>query len=317
MFAAPHFRFALLTIVVLSLSVGTNAQERRAPKPTFSEGDTRGVFFDSLDEAFRDKRPTLATIRKASSAAAVAAVASSDAGESEEASSGGGGWTKLIAPNSLEDEIKRLKLHYDEVVSTPGAFKGGGYQDARLDLSILATLFAIINDYTGDVRWKDQAAAARDLIARTAFNCKAGSAQVYNEAKLRKADLQDLVAGSGLANRDAEPDNDWSMIVDRSPLMEYAELLKDKLKQASRDKKSTEENAEQIRRDAQLLAAVGKVLTKEGLDDAEDDEYVMLSNKMSTAASAIATAIESNTYEIGPLVGAVTQSCDACHEQYR
>ncbi|WP_372721232.1 hypothetical protein [Novipirellula sp.] len=317
MLAALHIRITLLTFVVLSLSSVTDGQERRAPKPTFSKGDTRGVFFDSLDEAFRDTRPTLATIRKASSAAAVAAMASSDEGDKEESASGGGDWDKLIAPTSLEDEIKRLKLHYDEVVSTPGAFKGGGYQDARLDLSILATLFAIINDYSGDVRWKDQAAAARDLIARTAFNCKAGSAQVYNEAKLRKADLQDLVAGSGLANRDAEPDNDWSMIVDRSPLMEYAELLKDKLKQASRDKKSTEENAEQIRRDAQLLAMVGKVLTKEGLDDAEDDEYVMLSNKMSKAATAIATAMESNTYEIGPLVGAVTQSCDACHEQYR
>ncbi|EMI17582.1 secreted protein [Rhodopirellula maiorica SM1] len=317
MLAAMPIRIPLLTIVVLSLSAVTDGQERRAPKPTFSEGDTRGVFFDSLDEAFRDNRPTLATIRKASSAAAMAAVASTDADANQESSGGDGDWAKLIAPTSLEDEIKRLKLHYDEVVSTPGSFKGGGYQDARLDLSVLATLFAIINEYSGDVRWKDQAAAARDLIARTAFNCKAGSAQVYNEAKLRKADLQDLVAGSGLANRDAEPENDWSMIVDRSPLMEYAELLKDQLKQASRDKKSTEENAEAIRRDAQLLAMVGKVLTLEGLDDAEDDEYAMLSNNMSKAATAVATAMESKTYEIGPLVGAVTQSCDACHEQYR
>ena len=105
MFAAPRFRFALLTIVVLSFSAGTNGQERRAPKPTFGEGDTRGVFFDSLDEAFRDRRPTLASIRKASSVAAVAAAAASDAGEEEDATSGGGGWGKLIAPNSLEASL--------------------------------------------------------------------------------------------------------------------------------------------------------------------------------------------------------------------
>ncbi len=315
----PTFlRSALLASCLISLSLTGIGQEQRAPKPTFSDRDTQGVFFGSLDEAFRDSRPTLATIRKASVAAVAAASAEPASGDGEgDQATGAAGWVKLITPISIEDEIKRVKLHYDGVISTPGAFNGGGYVEARTDLSILATLFAIINDYSGDVRWKDQAAAARDLIARTAFNCKAGSAQVYNEAKLRKADLQDLVAGSGLASRDAEPENDWSMIVDRVPLMTYAELLQDKLKQASRDKKSTQENADAIRRNAQLLAVIGKVLTQEGLDDSEDDDYVTLSNQMSNAATAIVNAIDSNNFEIGAQVGAVTQSCDACHEQYR
>ena len=133
--------------------------------------------------------------RSASSANAAAQVAAKSNGSAATGGDSGSGeskWSALISPTSLEDEIKRMRLHYDEVVTTPSAFNGGGYQDARRDLSALATLFAIISEHGGEVRWKDQAAAARDLLARTAFNCKAGSTQVYNEARLRKADLQDL-----------------------------------------------------------------------------------------------------------------------------
>ncbi|TWT83824.1 hypothetical protein CA13_52950 [Planctomycetes bacterium CA13] len=304
-----------LFVTVLNCD-GAAAQERRAPAPTFNQRDTQGIFFDSLDDAFRGERPSLSKIQKAGADKAVAATNGSTESTSEKADAAGG-WAKLIAPESLEDEIKRVKLHFDSVITTPGAFNGGGFQDARLDLSILATLFAVVNEHPGDVRWKDQAAAARDLIARTAFNCKAGSSQVFNEAKMRKADLQDLASGSGLANRDAEPETDWSMVVDRSPLMQYAEQLAGKLKAASRDAKTAEENNEQIQRDAQLLAMIGQVLTREGLDEADDEDYAALSLSMTKAASAVAAAIERGSYDIGSEIGAVTQSCDACHEQYR
>ena len=205
-FESIDMKFSLHAFVVSMFLVtsGTSAfaDENRAPAPKYSAEDTRGVFFDDLDSAFRGPRPTTATIRQSAAAAAAAAAAasSSDAQSSSQKSV----WASLISPASIEDEIKRMKLHYDSVITTPGAFNSGGYQDARLDLTVLASLFAVIVEHGGEVRWKDQAVAARDLLARTAFNCKAGSTQVYNEAKLRKGDLQDLISGSGLSKRDAE-----------------------------------------------------------------------------------------------------------------
>ena len=293
----------------------TSAQERRAPAPEFSKADTRGIFFESLEDAFRGPRPTIASVRKSSMDALNANVGST--ANKEDSASGDGGWAKLISTTAIEDEVKRLKLHFDSVVTTPGAFKSGGYQDARLDLSVLAMLFAIINDYTGEVRWKEQAAAARDLISRTAFNCKAGSTQVYNEAKIRKADLQDLVSGSGISSRDANEENDWSMIVDRSPLMEYAEYLSEAIGDASRNAKETETNKDTVKRNAQLLAVVGKVLTMEGLDEADDEDYAALSLTMTEASTVVAQAIDRGNYDLGKEIGAITQSCDSCHEQYR
>ncbi len=311
-------KLSLAAMLGLVLVIGhAIADERRAPPPKFSSDDTRGIFFENLADAFRGGRPSLAAIRKSAAAVNVAAKTNGSAATSADGGTTDNKWDSLISPPSLEDEIKRLRLHYDDVVTTPSAFNGGGYQDARVDLSALATMFAIISEHGGEVRWKDQAAAARDLLARTAFNCKAGSTQVYNEAKLRKADLQDLVSGSGLANTEAEPQNDWSMIVDRSPMMEYIETLSESIKDVTNNEGAIKSNVDQVRRLSEVMAAVGLVLTQEGMDDWDDADYVALANRFSTAASGVTAALQRNDYDaVRKGVGEITQSCDACHEQY-
>ena len=315
LFAKRRRFFAAIAAVVCVVVVAARADERRSPPPKFSQTETNRVFFPTLSDAIIGQRPSLASLRQSSTAAAAKPAT---AGQPSGGSAKGGGWADLISPISIEDEVKRVKLHFDSVVTTPGAFKGGGYQEARTDLSILAVMFAIIQEHNGDVRWKDQAAAARDLLARSAFNCKAGSTQVYNEAKLRKADLQDLVSGSGLNNREGEEENDWAMIVDRAPMMEYAQQLLDSLQDVTNNAASVKDNPEQVRREAELLTILGDVLTKEGMDDFDDADYAALSKQMKEAAKGVVGALERGDADaVRKGVGAISQSCDACHEQYR
>ena len=292
-----------------------HADERRAPVPTVDPEKMKGIFFPDINDAFRGDKPTIASVR----ATAAAAVASSiDTPAESNSPTGNDLWAGLISPQSLEDEVKRIKLEFDGVVTTPGAFNSGGYIDARLHLTVLASLFAVINQHPGDVRWKDQAAAARDLISRTAFNCKAGSTQVYNEAKLRKGDLQDLVAGSGLASKDAEEETDWTMIADRSPLMEYAELLIEALEDSARDEGTIKKETDLVKRNSELLALLGEILTQEGMDDADDDDYAKLSRDMAGDGKAVTAALGRGDFEAVRLgVSKIRQKCDACHEQYR
>lgn len=299
--------------VLLSLAcVSALAQERRAPRPTFSQERMRGIFFEKLSDAFRGPRPTLQSVRK--SAAPVTAPTQSTSSASEQADR----WSSLISPTSLEDEVKRVRLHFDSVVTTPSAFNSGGFQAARVDLTVLATLFGVINEHAGEVRWKNQAAAARDLLARTAFNCKAGSTQVYNEAKLRKADLQDLVSGSGLADRSAEKTKDWSTIADRSPLMEYAESLIEATEELSNSEASAERESETISRNAELLAMFGAVLISNGMDDFDDEDYANFSRGLSKSSQQVAAAIERHDFAaVSVGVAKLRQRCDACHEAYR
>ncbi|QEF97239.1 hypothetical protein Mal15_12780 [Stieleria maiorica] len=289
-------------------------EEKRAPAPKFSADATQGIFFDSVGDAIRGERPTLQELRKKIAPPAAAASTTPEDGSKANA----GPWDKLISPTSIEDEIKRVKLHYDSVVTQPGPFKSGGYQDARLDLMVMSSLFAIITEYQGDVRWKDDAAIARDLLGRTAFNCNAGTNQVFNEARARKDDLQDLMSGTGLRSGKAEESNDWASIADRAPLMEYAEILKEQLRTATNSADDVKAEPSDVRRPAELLAIIGRILVAEGMDDADDDDYVAFSNAMTKAAQGVTRGLELDDYNvISQAVGAVTQSCDDCHGQYR
>lgn len=231
----------------------------------------------------------------------------------------GSQFTRLISPASLEDEIKRVRLAFDATVTTPSAFRSGEFQNARLHLNTLAALFAVIVEHQGDVRWKQDAAAARDLFARTAANCRTGSVQVYNEVRLRKDDLEDLVSGSGLADRQANSENDWMVIADRVPLMTYAEaLLEGPLKQSTRNAEVIASEAEQVRRTAELLAVVGEILKQEGMPDADDEDYAALSQELIDAGAAVSRALDqADAAAVARGVGAVSQSCSRCHENYR
>lgn len=294
------------------------ADEKRAPAPRFSSDQTGQIFFDKLSDAFSGDRPTLSSVRKSATTTTLAPSPGNLAGGASADSSGGNVWTTLISPESLEDEIKRVKLHYDGLITTPGAFNSGGYQDARLDLTILATMFAVISQHEGDVRWKSESPAARDILARTAFRCSAGSTQVYNEAKTRKNDLQDLISGSGISNPNSEPENDWSAIADRSPLMTYAEWLRDELKSATTSEQAVKDEPAKVKRYAELIALLGEVLVQEGMDEADDEDYAALSKAMTKAAIDVRRALEINDYSaVSKAVGAVVQSCDTCHNEYR
>lgn len=314
-FLRPAFRVAAFPLIVVTVGLVAAAGERRAAAPRPDGQSFRGTFFKSADEAFRSDRPLIGEVI----APAPAASPSAAAAPSAAASGGESAFTSLISPASLEDEIKRLRLEFESVITTPAAFKSGDFQKARLHLSILAALFAVIVEHEGDVRWKRDAAAARDLFARSAMNCKSGSLQVYNEVKLRKDDLDDLVSGSGLANRQAEAENDWVAIVDRVPLMNYAEyLLEEPLKEGSRSAEAVQAEGERLRRSAELMAAVGKILIQDGMPEADDEDYARMCEELVTAADAVSLAIDQgDAAAAGRSVGAISQSCSACHEVYR
>lgn len=312
----PDSRRAAVLVLLCMSCAAVTADERRAAAPDFKKSNLSSIFFDDLSHAIRGERPRIAPPHRQPTGAAKKASSKPD--QPTTSATSNQRWENLISAESLEEEVKGTRLHFDSVVTTPGAFNSGGFQEARVDLSILAVLFAVIHDYNGEVRWKADAAAARDLIARTAFNCKAGSTQVYNEAKLRKHDLQDLISGSGLANPSSDPNNDWSAVVDRSPMMKYAERLRDSLKSAATSPDSIRDNADQIRREVELLAMIGMVLGQAGMDEADDEDYKSLCIQMTKSATTVSEALQAGELDaVGVGIGAITKSCDACHEQYR
>jgi cytochrome c556 len=309
-----------------------SAQEKRARPPQFDAKSFPDVFFGDLSSVVGPDRPSLSTLRGSGGGVSggmnnngLAGLGSGTAG-SDSAAGGttpgagqGGKWQPLTEPIYLEDEVKRIKLHYDSVVTTPGRFKSGDFKIARVDLAVLATLMAVIHEYEGNVRFKQDAAVARDNLARSAITVAGGSDTVFNDAMQRKAELQDLISGAGL-NRTAEAKpNDWSIITTRSPLMEYLQQLMDEtLTSETNDAASVAAAIEDLKRSGAMVAVISEVLNQEGMEGADDGDYREFSNRMKQAALALQAALEQNDANAARLaVGEISKSCDACHEQYR
>jgi hypothetical protein len=237
-----------------------------------------------------------------------------------DASAGGSyAWSKVISAQTIEDEVKAIKLATDKNITTPQDFAGRGYKEVRRDFSILAMLFAIVNEYDGDVRFKKDAAAARDIFARTASNAKAGNNNVYNEAKKRKDELLDLINGAALNEKAEAEENDWTKIADRGPLMQRLEAAQEKkLAKWTANGDAFAEEIEGVLREAEIIAAIATALTREGMEDGDDESYAGFANLMKRSALDVVAAVKSNNADQARAAsGEIAKACSDCHDNFR
>lgn len=286
---------------------------RRAKLPTFERGLTTQFFFDDVFTKLVGPRP-------ASPGGIV--VATPAGGGAPAARTGGSSyaWARLISATTIEDEVKSIKLRVDQCVTTPGDFARRGYKQARREFSILAMLFAIINDYDDEVRWKRDAAVARNAFSRLASNAKAGgNSNVYQEAKSRQEDLGGLLRGSGLQGQATQPENVWENLVDRAPLMQRLESGFDEgLSRWTSSEAEFSRHIEAVLREAEIIAAISEVLTREGMEDGDDEDYAGFVKRMQRAASEIAAAVKtSSASQARQAAGEIRKACSECHELYR
>ena len=317
--------FLTCLTVVVSTGWGQNKNQRgvrRAATPKWQPSESKGIFFDNVfdGKTLVGDRPADLSVAKSGTPKAPAA----GGGGTTEAPSGGGGgtggWSKIIASTAIEDEVKAIKLMVDKGVTTPTEFAGKGYKEARRNFTMLAMLFGIVGDYDGEVRWKKEAPTAREVFARTAANAKVGTQQVFNEAKSRKADLDELMSGAGLsAKGSADGKITWAQTCDRSPLMMRLEIgVQGKLQPATASKAEFQGKKDEVQHEAQVVAAIARVLAQETMDDADAAEYKNFCKVLETAALEILDAIKLNSDEAArKAVGVISKSCDDCHGAYR
>ena len=300
---------------------------RRAVPPVFEDGQFEGIFF--ADPAGQLSGPRPAATSEAARAVAESGPAPSPAAApvpevaGTPASAAGANWSTLISPTSLEDLVKGSKLRLDRSVTTPTAFKGGGFRDARVEFSLQAVLFAIIESYPDQVRWQRQAAEARQRFARVAANTKVGSDQVFAEAKARLLDLGDLIGGGPLAGSSlsgsGEAEIEWSKLIDRGPLMQLLQWAHEQnLSKLVANPAEFQQNHDAVLRYAELIAILGRVALADDMPDASDGDYQALAGDMVEQARQVVTAVTSNNAELARSATAqLGQACINCHDSFR
>ncbi|MHC2070304.1 cytochrome c [Bremerella sp. T1] len=306
--------------LVTASSVVAQDSDRRAKPPTFNGATTNIIFFkDVFAEALEGERPAILSENR--QAPAMASNGGGGGMASPAASGGGeaGEWADIISPTTIQDEVKRLNNQLLETVQNVRKFNGGGFEEARRDFTELAMLFEIIDEHDGDVRWKEFALTARDGFARAGFNSKVGTDNSFKEAKLRAEDLEQLVRGGSLDVREADPKATWEEIADRPPLMQRLEIAYQKrLKPMTASASEFNDNIEDILHEAEIVAAIGHAMQKEGFEYYDDEDYVTFCQQMQDAALRVVKAVkENNADEARKATGDVGQACTLCHESYR
>ena len=289
---------------------------KRAQPPKFDKSDP--FFANAFEGGLSGPRP--ADLGKAMVASVGPAASNPAAGSSGGSSSGGGGWSALISNTSLEDEIKAQKNGAEKNISTPTDFTSNGYKYVRREFSVVAMIFAVIAEYDGEVKWKKESLSMREVFGRTASNAKVGTTGVYNEAKQRKQELTDLLGGQAVElKNDVDPKPNWSQVCHRTPLMQRLDTSRDaKIKAWTASKGDFTANLEALEREAQIFAVIGEVLAKEGMESADDKEYVAFSKMLKQGGSDLAKACKDKDQDAASKAASmIANSCEKCHEAYR
>ncbi len=311
---------ALLTLLAIAVGATafgqrTSRKPLRALPPKFQPNEFSGVFFPDAIAQLQGTPPTdkLASGPKSSGNSAEAE-GDENAGMAE---SGNQIWKSLISDATIEDLVKEAKTRLDSVVTTPAKFAGGGFEDARREFTLIGTLLAVNSQYPDEIRWKSSAPYGRMLFSRTAANCKAGSQQVYNEAKLRLLDLANLLKGDKLSGTIEEVS--WADTADRGPTMKLLDwAVRDNLVPATSSNSSFKANKEDVLKYAELVSMYGHIMQQPGMNDAEDATYVQLAGAMVLSAKEASKAARNGDAELArSAVGRIDQSCNKCHETYR
>ena len=274
----------------------------------------------TLDVFFIDARAHLGPGRPRSLIAPEPKLAESIAPAASTESAQTAGWSKLISRDTLEDEVKQLLAEINRDVQSPGAFKSGGFQPARLHFTLLAALFNVIAQYDGEVRWKQNAGGWADLFGRAGRNCKAGSDASFKEAKLRAADLAELVRGDDVQPTGAAGSSEqWSERVDRRPLMSRLEISQqERFGSWTANKAEFGKRQADLQHEAELLAVVAEIIQRAGYEFAEDESYQAFAREFQTNAITLRKAAANGDYpQARSAVSQINQSCEKCHADYR
>ncbi len=290
----------------------------RAKRPTFQPRDNERLYFsDFYTQALQGSPPDLTSLSANNSRGP--STSETNPTSSNESTPGGKPFDELISAESIEDLVKEQVNLLTTQITTPGRFRSD-YSTVHQTYVQLAALFAVNEHYGKEVRWQDEAGKYRAMLGKTAAGTRVGTDQAYQLAVRTRDDLQQILRGERpQVDVPVEPLEDWSVLLYRTSLMIWLEsLAQEQLRPLVSDEQSTKTNQAEVTQQAEQVAFIAQLLMMPQMDGHNDESYVKHAKEMKDAALAIRAAYTRQDYgDVGVAVNRITQSCDACHEDFR
>jgi hypothetical protein len=298
--------FFALAVVVLAYGMGLAAPTEVAEPPEFTDAD--------VEPFFEDAREELVGERPADDFGADEAATGRNADDAAESFA----WSRIIDGESLATEVKRSAARLLAPLATATAFKQGGNNACSAEFALLAVLFAVIDEFDGEVRWQRDAAALRQSMAAAAEACREATDDSYALAVERRTELDELIRG-GRTSGAGEPLDKWSTLADRRLLMQRIEVgLQEGINPRVANERELSRGAAAVRHEAQMLAILAEVIHREEFEFWDDETFGDYARELGEAADELSRAATEANYEAArAAAGRVGQACVACHDGYR
>lgn len=311
--------FAAIYFTIAGCRTSAEPAPRAAP-PSFSAED-KALFPEDPWKLLHGERPA-ATVGKEASGAANHEEDRRDAHASPNIA-----WSKVVDAESLADEIKRIALELNPLLSSETTFRSQ-LRPCEQAFAELAVLFEVVRQYDGDVRWKSSAGVLRDSLSKAARACgesapedEASSESGYDVALEASQLLDDAIRGQQPTASEGGPQETplFSQIAARPPLMRRMEAaLETSLAETTASAIQLKRNGPAVRRESQLLAVLAVVIASPQYEYADDEAFRRHATDLQGAASAMNAAAEKfDDDALQQSRRRAEQSCGACHDEYR
>jgi hypothetical protein len=307
-FALAGVTAAAITAFGLAAGDEPVASPRRAKPPVWTTED--------LDAFFPDVRDQLVGVRPTSAGANAPIIARGAAAGPRDSRFA---WSHIVDADTLATEVKRIASQLSRPLASLDAFKSQGHAECRTRFALLAVLFAVIDQYDGEVRWQSDAAAWRDAFAAAARSCERGSEQSFAEASKLRIELQDIVRGGRPGGEKHPGLRAWSDLADRKLLMQrMQQAMIERVNPQLSDRRTFEKARLDVRHEAELAALLAKVIDRDGYEYWDDDTFRDYAGELRAAAGELSRAASDANYAAARRAAArVGQACAACHDGYR
>ena len=231
--------------------------------------------------------------------------------------SGGIAWQEILPMEELQGEVKSVRNSLTKSMANQGQFNQN-FKPIAIGGAELAALAGIAQAHGEAVGWKDKAQYVRDFSAQLSQSSVNLGKENFEKTKAAFQKLSSIFEGSIPADAgDVPQTRPFSEVASRKGLMRRMEKAKDWLKQDVNSEAKFKSMGGQIQHQAAVLAALATVITTNGYEYTENDDYQQWAKSLIEGAKDAAAASKDESYDkFKQAIDKVNKSCTDCHGSY-
>lgn len=312
-----------------SASVATNSKKKGSPqskRPMVGDIPLDVWFDDPLAVAatkgnVAQANPAPAAVAKVETSAPAANGAKPATTEiPAPATAGGDDWASLMAPDVFTDEVKQIRMRLNQSLSGVGLYNGNYKTIIVPDGAELAMLSGIVTRTKPDgISWKENAHLVREFASQVAASAKGLGAAPFDATKQAFENLDGVLSGNKPAKipEDIAPTVPFHEASSTKQLMKRLERTENAIK-AVTNEALMKKGVDEVVREASVLAVIAKVVSTEGYNSADEEEYQKFAKDIIKAAQDMTAAAKDGNYAaFEDAKNRMTKTCSDCHLGYR